>query len=140
MNIKKTKGLESNNCFVKVSHSRIEARMRKLFILTFLLILSSCTKEIDVRQLVQRDNLVYEINSTTPYTGRVVEYHKNGQLLQIKNYKEGKRHGLFESYYPTGQLSNRMNYNEGKIDGVWESYSWNGEMEKLIYKDGKRIK
>ena len=54
--------------------------MRKLLPILCLLIIASCSKEINKDQLVERQGIYYEINSQTPFSGRVVAYHDNGQL------------------------------------------------------------
>jgi len=61
-----------------------------LNILSFVLLVSCGPKELASDQLVERQGVHYEVNSTTPFTGVVVDYHDNGQL---------------EWYYETGQLS-----------------------------------
>ena len=113
--------------------------MKKLLILTCLLILSSCAKEIPSEQLVKRQGVFYEINTTTPFTGNTVGYHKNGQLKSKANYKNGERDGLWESYYENGELEFKGYYKNGKYDGFWESYYENGELEfKGNYNDGEK--
>ena len=135
--------------------------MKKLLTLTCLLILSSCAKEIPSDQLVVRQGVFYEINTTTPFTGSTVSYHKNGQLKSKENYKDGKVDGLWEYYYENGQLKSKENYkddeltlsqsftskgiplkdftyNNGLKTGVEEIYHENGQLGiKENYKDGK---
>ena len=94
--------------------------MKKLLILTCLLILSSCAKEIPSEQLVKRQGVFYEINTTTPFTGRTVSYHQNGQLRSKANYKNGKYDDLREIYFENGVLQAKANYKNGKKDGLWE--------------------
>tara|TARA_B100000953_G_C17680365_1_gene311960 strand:- start:310 stop:462 length:153 start_codon:yes stop_codon:yes gene_type:complete len=48
------------------------------------------TKEILIDQLVERDGISYEVNSTTPFAGVTLDYDENGQLQQRSNYKNGK--------------------------------------------------
>ena len=102
--------------------------MKKLLILTCLLILSSCAKEIPSEQLVKRQGVFYEINTTTPFTGNTVGYHKNGQLKSKANYKNGERDSLWESYYENGELEIKANYKDGERDGLWEYYDEDGQL------------
>ena len=95
----------------------ISEQMKKLLTLTCLLILSSCAKEIPSEQLVKRQGVFYEINTTTPFTGNTVGYHKNGQLKSRTNFKDGKLDGLWEEYYENGQLQIDVCYKHGKRDG-----------------------
>ena len=110
-----------------------------LFILTCLLILSSPAKEIPLDQLVKRQDVFYEINTTTPFTGTTVGYYNNGQLKSKANYKNGKYDDLRETYFENGQLKSKENYKDGERDGLWESYYENGELEfKGNYNDGEK--
>ena len=54
--------------------------MKILLSIFCLLILVSCSNEVPVDQLVERNGVFYEVNSQTPFTGSVVKYHDNGQL------------------------------------------------------------
>ena len=112
--------------------------MRKLLPILCLLIIASCSKEIPFDQLVERGGLVYEVNSQTPFSGRVVSYYYNGQLGFKHNYKDGLQDGLSEEYTESGQLERKGSYKDGKEDGPYESYFESGQLEKKTsYKDGK---
>ena len=78
--------------------------MNKLLPILCFLIIASCSKEIPSDQLVERNGIYYEVNSQTPFSGRVVSYHENGQLKWKRNYKDGNRDGLSELYGEDGQL------------------------------------
>ena len=47
-------------------------------------------------QLVEREGMFYEIDSETPFTGTVVEFHNNGQLKEQGFLKDGKLYGPWE--------------------------------------------
>ena len=97
-----------------------------------------CSKEIPSDQLVERQGIYYEVNSQTPFTGRVVSYHENGQLEAKGNFKDGELHGLMESYHENGQLWIKRNYKDGELHGLMESYHENGQLLKRAnYKDGE---
>ena len=84
-------------------------------------------EEVTPDQLVVRLGITYKINSTTPFTGSSVDYHDNGQMSSGGKYKDGKRHGFFESFDK-----------DGKQEGLWESYYENGQLEeKGNFKDGE---
>ena len=103
--------------------------MKKLLPVLFVLIITSCSKEIPFDQLVERDGIFYEVNSQTPFSGTSVNYYRNGQLGMRENYKDGKRDGLFESYFDNGQLNYGKNYKDGQRDGLTEWYYQNGELQ-----------
>ena len=112
--------------------------MKKLLTILCLVLLVSCSNEVPEEELVERQGITYETNSTTPFTGSSVSYHENGQLKSRENYKDGKEDGLYERFYGNGQLDLRENYKNGKKDGLYESYYENGKLySRGIYKDGK---
>jgi len=77
--------------------------MKKLLPIIFILILSSCSKEVPLEQTVERNGITYEVNSEESFTGTTVQFHKNGQLRSKTNYKDGKREdGLYETYDENG--------------------------------------
>ncbi len=45
------------------------------------------------------------------------------------NYKQGNRHGPYESYFIDGQLSFKRNYKDGRLDGLHEQYGENGQLK-----------
>ena len=65
-------------------------------------------------------------------------WHENGQLRTEKNYKDGKGDGLSMRWYENGQLQREYNYKDGKRDGLWRGWYANGQLEReKNYKDGK---
>ena len=62
------------------------------------IIIASCSKEIPSDRLVERNGIYYEVNSQTPFSGRVVSYYGNGQLKYKGNYKDGEKDGLWKHY------------------------------------------
>ena len=105
--------------------------MKKLLTILCLVLLVSCSNEVPPDQLVERQGITYEVNSTTPFTGSSVGYHDNDQLSVKGNYKNGEKDGLWEGYYENGQLKYRGNYKDGKKDGLWEYFDENGKKDGL---------
>ena len=106
----------------------------------FLFGLTSCSTETEVLEtaLLERQGLVYQVNSDTPFTGLVVSYYDNGQYEYKKNLKDGKQHGLYEKFYENGQLEDKRNYKDGKQHGPFERFYENGQLEgKGNWKDGE---
>jgi len=111
--------------------------MKKLILILPLLIVG-CSKEINSDQLVERNGIIYEVNSQIPFSGREVHYHENFQLQGKGNFKDGERHGPLEYYYENGQLEAKANYKDGELNGPLENYHENGQLEaKANYKDGE---
>jgi len=112
--------------------------MKKLLPIIFVLIITSCSKEVPLEQTVTRNDTVDLINSKKPFTGTTVKFHENGQLEYTGIYKDGKEEGLHETYHENGQLQYKENYKNGKYDGLMERYYENGQLKfKGNYKDGE---
>jgi antitoxin component YwqK of YwqJK toxin-antitoxin module len=112
--------------------------MKNLLPILFVLIISSCSKEVPSDQLVERDGIYYEVNSQTGFTGTSISYYENGQLWEKITYTNGELDGVHERYYENGQLKYRINFKDDKYDGPYESHHNNGQLwYKTTYKNGK---
>ena len=89
--------------------------------------------------LVKRDGLIYEKSSDVPFTGKIVDYHPNGQLRSKGTSKDGKLDGPWVGYHDNGQLDWKGTYRDGEKDSLWVYYWDNGQLKiKGTYKDGKQ--
>ena len=117
-------------------------RIRKgflLFPLIFFALLSCSKHTINRDQLVERNDIFYEVNSVTPFGGTVQEFYENGQLRSKQNFKNGKEEGEFIGYHKNGQLWYKGNYKNGKEEGDHVEYHENGQLwAKGNYKNGKK--
>ena len=94
--------------------------MKHLLIIFSLLLTSvSWSKDVDFKDLFERDGLFYEKFTDTPFTG-------TSTGLQQGKIKKGLRNGMWLEFYESGQLSYKVNYKEGKKDGKAISYSEEG--------------
>jgi hypothetical protein len=110
--------------------------MKRVFLICVLLFILptlsfSKDKEIDASKLQNRNGIAYEINQEEPYTGKVVEFYKNGQKKYEVNFKNGHQNGLktqwnekgpkiSEEKYSKGQLMGYITYNnDGTINSRW---------------------
>ena len=69
---------------------------------------------IDWSKLEDRDGVKYLPNEETPFTGRAVMIHENGQKWWEGNYKEGKRDGLWIYYTEDGKERSRLTLKDGE--------------------------
>lgn len=117
--------------------------MKKLLPILFVLIIISCSKEIPREQLVEREGLLYEVNSQTPFEGNVTTFFENGQLKSKSSYKQGYQSGSFETYYENGQLESKGTFKEdgsSLIDGEYVIYHKNGTPSHTWrIQDGKTV-
>ena len=66
--------------------------------------------------LVERDGLFYKNFTDVPFTGKIVDYHPNGQLRKKETHKDGKKDGLWVFYGENGQLLSKLTVGQdGKI-------------------------
>ena len=141
---------ESGNVFAMLFSSHAmngHNRPPPLTILCLVLLSSySYSKEISSEQLVERQGLKYEINSTIPFTGSVTHSRFFGWTSKRINYKDGKLDGVWEDYYddiPEEVLQQRSNWRNGVRHGATETYTLNiltntGVLtERKNYKNGK---
>jgi antitoxin component YwqK of YwqJK toxin-antitoxin module len=116
--------------------------MKKLLPILSIFLIISCSKEVPKEQLVERNDVVYEVNSQTPFTGISTLFYKNGQLKERSSYKKGIKIGIEETFFLSGQLEFRKVYtNNGDIVSSEQYYS-NGQLffkKNYLDKDEKKI-
>jgi antitoxin component YwqK of YwqJK toxin-antitoxin module len=89
-------------------------------------------KDVARDQIVVKQNLVYKVNSTTPFTGRMVE-HDDNVLRTVTSYWLGKEHGLNVSYDENGHLQTIGNYFDGRKHGIEQEYYKDRQVMKTQY-------
>ena len=95
-------------------------------------------KTVDSAQTEERNDLLYLINSETPFTGIVVGKYQNGQKEWESNYKNGKEDGKATNWYESGQKEIEGAHKNGKAEGPHTQWHDNGQKEaEGAYKDGK---
>ena len=95
---------------------------------------------VDASKIVERVDLIYEVNSETPFTGVVVAKHENGQKRLEATYKDGKPGGLSTSWHENGQKKAEGTFKNGKLEGLWTEWHKNGQKKaEGTFKDGKKV-
>ena len=93
------------------------------------------------KNLVERGDLHYEINSQVPFTGvGVKEVKKIDFMDEYKktDFKDGKKDGIEEIYFKDNRLKAKSNFKEGLLDGFNEAYFSDGSLQfKTGYKEGR---
>lgn len=136
--------------------------MKKIFLTTLIFSVVSCSvPEVPIDSLVERNGIVYQVNSDKPYSGKAIEYYDNGQAEYVETFKKGRvvqtefysSNGALESkgfwkgdektgveeYYENGQLAYKASFDENDT-GLEEEYYENGQLEyKATYKNGNLI-
>ena len=136
--------------------------MKKIFLTTLIFSVVSCSvPEVPIDNLVERNGIVYQVNSDKPYSGKAIEYFANGQAEFIETYKKGRivqteyysSNGALqtksfykddeqtgvEEYYENGQLAYKASYDKN-LTGFEEDYYENGQLAyKATYKNGEIV-
>lgn len=95
-------------------------------------------RTLDVSKTQNRDGLVYELDSQTPFSGKVVEAWPNGRKKSETTYKDGKRDGLLVVWYESGQKKGEGTNKDGKLQGLATTWYENGQKKvEGNYRDGK---
>ena len=100
-------------------------------------------KDINVKRIVDYDNYernkekdrVYVNGEDKPFTGAAIR-KKNGRIIGIYTYINGKSEGKHYKYFDNGQLSLETQEKNDKAQGEGFEYYPNGKLkEKKFYKD-----
>jgi antitoxin component YwqK of YwqJK toxin-antitoxin module len=85
------------------------------------------------------EELSYAPNEQAPYTGWAKSIYDNGQIKDLRHFKDGKYDGLATHWYQHGQKESEANYKDGTKDGPSTYWYVNGQKAAVgNFKDGKR--
>ena len=57
-----------------------------------------------------------------PSQGVKKSYFKNGQIKEVKLYKNGIQNGPYQAYFVSGERRVSANYKNGKLNGLYERW------------------
>ena len=81
--------------------------MKHLLLMAFVILTIGCGEKksegVNLDELEVIEGVAYLKNSDSPYTGKVFEFHDNGQKKSETTLKEGKYDGLSAIWYENGQ-------------------------------------
>lgn len=90
------------------------------------------------KKMYQKEGKWCLIGSSTPYTGKVIDYYLNGAKERDGFLKEGLVDGLTNVYFKDGTPKFYRNYSNGIADGENGEYFPNGKLQqKGVFKNGK---
>ena len=91
--------------------------------------ITSLTKPegVNYNKLEFSKGIAFLKGSDTPYTGKSVSLHANGQKETKGNFKDGKHEGLQTFWYENGQKEAEGNYKDGKLVGSRKYWNLKGE-------------
>lgn len=73
-------------------------------------------------RLINGEMILFENEARNPYSGWVSEYHENGQLADLAEYKMGKQDGRRTRWYPNAQKKSESQAEGGRLitASVWK--------------------
>ncbi len=121
--------------------------LNKWFVVSLCMVLFvsfvSCTQEVQERQTVERNGLLYKMGEDRPFTGIVIgrgreDYRRTAYDFR-KGYKKGVLDGETVFLYPNGKLESKIPYKNGVVSGFMVRYWPNGRLKARIhFVDGMR--
>ena len=87
-----------------------------------------------VQKLEERDGpggfgLKFIPQEKIPFSGWHKQYWDNGRVRFLKQYKQGKKDGLYHYWSRNGMKSQEINYQKDKAHGLWTSWYANGQKQ-----------
>ena len=73
-------------------------------------------------RLIHGEELLFKKEARDPYSGWVSDYHENGQLADLAEYKMGKQDGRRTRWYPNAQKKSESQTEGGRVitANVWK--------------------
>ena len=98
---------------------------------------TSSIKEYKPDEIISINRLAYTKKDSVLITGELKILHENGQVKQLKTFKDGKLNGPRKLWYKSGKIMQEGNYIDGKTNGPRTVWYENGNIRaKGFYKDG----
>ena len=72
----------------------------------------------------------YHIRRFDKKHGMDIRYHENGQIYQIRNYRNNSLHGMDIRYHENGQIEQIENYRNDRLHGIEIQYRKTGQIKK----------
>ena len=77
----------------------------------FIIMAMRYEKVVDYSKVIPKNDIVYEISTDRPFTGKVEIYFENSKQLSFSaEYKKGKPHGETVEYYENGNIKEKYFY------------------------------
>lgn len=113
--------------------------MRKDLVLLILLFMSipHLQAQISIKDLKEDKNDMADVYygkfkyQGKAYTGQAIDYHQNGKIKTLRNYKDGFYEGFWTEWYDNGNRKFQGNRVQNKGDGVTKWWYSNGQLKKI---------
>lgn len=75
-----------------------------------------------------------------PFTGILIEYYENGNVLGEEEFKNGHREGVQRTYFQNNQKEEEFYIKYNRLDGIFRRWDISGKLlRETIWKDGSCI-
>lgn len=100
-----------------------------LFLLTVLIIMSSCSRSLTITGNELKTEVFYAGDDVRPFTGVCRIYYPGTATVKEEfHYKKGRMEGRFISYFPDGTVRREGSYSRGMLSGVLREFDNNGNL------------
>ena len=89
--------------------------MNKHLLPISIIIIFSCSKPINEKSLVERNGVIYPLNSDKPFSGKFFSVYENRQKKKKGSFKEGVLNGNYTEWFSNGQKKLFIKYKDTKI-------------------------
>ncbi len=90
---------------------------------------------IRAQEIKEVDGLYYQNGQL--YTGEYISRWDNGKVKMTAKISEGKKEGIVQIFFENGQLNEIRSYKNNQMDGTWETYNiYKVKVSVANYKNG----
>ncbi len=90
---------------------------------------------INAQEIKEVDGIYYQNGQL--YTGEYTSRYDNGMVKMTAKISEGKKEGIVQIYFENGQLNEIRSYKNNLMNGTWEIYNiYKVKVSLANYKDG----
>ena len=102
------------------------------FTLIYLLVINIIfgQDEVQINNLIIKDDIYYQPLDTKPYTGRIIDINNDGNIILETNCNRGKINGPWITWYDNGEKKYEGHYKNGYKDGLWKGWHDSGKLWK----------
>lgn len=138
------------------------SRLKGAFMLSFVFVVTGCSEETDMSELIKRGDKYFKSESNKEFSGVALVRTGNGDIMERISIDDGSLDGPYESWHynknqnvsghfsdglkdgkweyweEDGSLSLVESYDNGEPDGTWIEYRGGQKKKLLTYQDGEK--
>ena len=107
--------------------------MKRILLITGICILF--LNAANAQEINEVDGIYYKNGQL--YTGEYISRYDNGMVKMTAKISEGKKEGIVQVFFENGQLNEIRSYKNNQMDGTWEMYNiYKVKVSVANYKNG----